>query len=46
MHGVPLRDSDDAMLGTWVEFAIERNGRRTYTNTFCTSLAVLATGHS
>ena len=42
MHGVPVRDSDDAVAGSWVEFAIERQGQRTYTNTFCTSLAVTA----
>ncbi len=42
MQGVPVRDSDDAVLGAWVEFVIERNGRRPYTNTFCTSLAVTA----
>ena len=40
MHGVPLRDSDDAVLGTWIEYALERQGKRTYTNTFFTSLAV------
>ena len=42
MHGVPVRDSDDAVLGSWVEFVIERHGKRTYTNTFCTSLEVTA----
>ena len=42
MHGVPVRDSDDAVLGSWVEFVIERHGQRTYTNTFCTSLEVTA----
>ncbi len=42
MHGLPVRDSDDAVPGTWIEFAIERNGKRTYTNTFCTSLQVTA----
>ncbi len=42
MHGVPVRDSDDAVLGSWVEFVIERDGKRTYTNTFFTSLEVTA----
>ncbi len=42
MHGLPVRDSDDAVQGAWVEFAIERNGKRTYTNTFFTSLEVTA----
>ncbi len=36
MHGLPVRDGADAVQGAWVEFAIERNGERTYTNTFCT----------
>ncbi len=42
MHGLPVRDGADAVQGAWVEFAIERNGERTYTNTFCTSLEVTA----
>ena len=42
MNGLPVRDSDAAVLGAWVEFAIERNGERTYTNTFFTSLEVRA----
>ncbi len=42
MHGLPVRDGDDAVQGAWVEFAIERNGERTYTNTFFTSLEVTA----
>ncbi len=42
MHGVPVRDSDDAVMGSWVEFVIERNGQRTYLNTFFTSLEVTA----
>ena len=42
MRGLPVRDSDDAVEGTWIEFLIERNGRRTYTNTFFTSLTVTA----
>ena len=42
MNGLPVRDGDDAVQGAWVEFAIERNGERTYTNTFCTSLEVTA----
>lgn len=42
MNGLPVRDSEDAVLGSWVEFVIERNGERTYTNTFFTSLEVTA----
>ena len=42
MNGPPVRDSDDAVIGAWVEFATERNGERTYTNTFFTSLEVTA----
>ncbi len=42
MNGLPVRDSDDAVQGAWIEFVIERNGERTYTNTFCTSLQVTA----
>ena len=42
MNGLPVRDSDDAVMGSWVEFVIERNGERTYTNTFFTSLEVTA----
>lgn len=42
MNGLPVRDSDDAVMGAWVEFVIERNGERTYTNTFFTSLQVTA----
>lgn len=42
MNGLPVRDSDDAVLGSWIEFAIERQGQRTYTNTFFTSLEVTA----
>ncbi len=42
MHGLPVRDSDDALLGTWIEFPIQRHGKRTYYNTFCTSLEVTA----
>ena len=42
MNGVPVRDSAAAVLGSWVEFVIERNGERTYTNTFFTSLQVTA----
>ncbi len=42
MHGLPLRDSDDAVLGTWIEFPIQRHGERTYSNTFCTRLEVTA----
>lgn len=42
MNGLPVRDSDDGVLGAWAEFEIERNGERTYTNTFFTSLRVWA----
>ncbi len=42
MHGLPVRDSDYAVLGAWIEYAIERQDKRTYTNTFFTSLAVTA----
>ena len=42
MNGLPVRDSEDAVLGARVEFAIERHGERTYTNTFFTSLQVTA----
>ena len=42
MHGLPVRDSDDAVPGTWIEFPIQRQGKRTYSNTFCTSLEVTA----
>ena len=35
-------DSDDAVEGAWIEYAIERKGKRTYTNTFFTSLEVTA----
>ena len=42
MNGLPVRDSDAAVLGAWVEFASERRGERTYTNTFFTSLQVTA----
>ena len=42
MNGVAVRDSDDAVEGAWIEYAIERKGKRTYTNTFFTSLEVTA----
>ena len=42
MSGLPVRDSDDALQGTWIEFQIQRNGERTYYNTFFTSLEVTA----
>ncbi len=42
MHGLPVCDGDDAVQGAWVEFAIERNGERTYTNMFFTSQEVTA----
>ena len=47
MAGLPVRDSDDAVEGTWIEYAVEVDDpkaaggrRRTYTNSFFTSLAV------
>ena len=40
--GLPVRDSDDAVMGAWVEFAFARNGQRTYAYTFFTGLAVTA----
>ena len=42
MHRLPVRDSDDAVLGTWIEFTVRRHGKRTYYNTFFTSLEVTA----
>ena len=42
MHGLPVRDSDDAVQGTWIEFEIQRQGKPTYYNTFFTSLEVTA----
>ena len=41
-NGLPVRDRDDAVPGAWVELEIERNGERTYMNTFFTSLRVWA----
>ena len=42
MHGLPVRDSADALHGTWIEFEIQRLGQRTYYNTFFTSLPATA----
>ena len=42
MNAVPVPDSDDAVLASWVEFAIERLGQRTYANMFFTSLETTA----
>ena len=42
MHGLPVRDGDDAVRGTWIEFQIQRHAERTYYNTFFTSLEVTA----
>ena len=42
VNHLPVRDSDDAAQGTWIEFEIQRHGERTYYNTFFTSLAVTA----
>ncbi len=41
-NGLPVRDSADAVHGTWIEFEIQRQGQRTYYNTFFTSLHVTA----
>lgn len=37
---VPLRAGEDALRGTWVDFEIRRLGKRTYHNSFFTSLQV------
>ena len=42
MPGLPVRDGDDAVTGTWLEFAIQRQGKCTYINSFFTSLEVAA----
>ncbi len=39
---VPLRQGRDALQGTWVEYAVERDGKRTCANSFFTGLAVTA----
>ena len=41
-HNVPLRAGDDALKGTWIDFEICRTGKRTYHNSFFTSLKVTA----
>ncbi len=38
----PPRKGRDALQGTWIEYAVERGGKRTYANCFFTSLAVTA----
>ena len=39
---VPLRQGRDALQGTWLEYAVERDGKRTYASSFFTGLAVTA----
>ncbi len=39
---VPLRQGRDALQGTWLEYAVERDGKRTCANSFFTGLAVTA----
>ncbi len=39
---VPLRKGRDALQGTWIEYAVERGGKRTYASCFFTSLEVTA----
>ncbi len=38
----PLRQGRDALRGTWIEYAVERDGKRTCANSFFTGLAVTA----
>ncbi len=39
---VPLRKGREALQGTWIEYAVERGGKRTCTNSFFAHLAVAA----
>ncbi len=39
---MPLRQGRDALQGTWIEYAVERDGKRTCASSFFTSLAVSA----
>ncbi len=39
---VPLRKGRDALRGTWIEYAVERDGKRTCASSFFASLAVTA----
>ncbi len=39
---MPLRKGRDALRGTWLEYAVERDGKRTCANSFFTGLAVTA----
>ncbi len=39
---VPLRQGRDALRGTWLEYAVEREGKRTCAHSFFTGLAVTA----
>ena len=41
-NDVPVRAGKDALRGTWIDFEIRRNGKRTYHNSFFTSLTVNA----
>ncbi len=38
----PLRQGRDALRGTWLEYAVERDGKRTCASSFFTGLAVTA----
>ncbi len=38
----PLRQGRDALRGTWIEYAVERDGKRTCASSFFTGLAVTA----
>ncbi len=39
---VPLRKGRDALQGTWIEYAVERDGKRTCASSFFTGLATTA----
>ncbi len=39
---VPLRKGREALRGTWIEYAVERGGKRTCASSFFTGLAVTA----
>ena len=41
-NNVPVRAGKDALRGNWVDLEIRRNGKRTYHNSFFTSLKVTA----
>ena len=43
MHGLPLRDGDDALRVNWFEIEVARpNGKATYRNSFVTNLDITA----